>query len=211
MASGPIGERVYQELKRAVLRGEFRQAYPVTTQWLVDRFGASLIPLREAIKRLEGEGLVLFAPRQGFRVLSLDAIALRERYALNLGILKLSIAKVRTENGWLRIREAAHRPSASDTAEDLIDAVAHLFTVMGEAAPSDEYGLFIRSLNDRLYAARLAEARIRREFRLEIQAVREAVGNGDKGAIRNQLVKYHRARIAQASIYAEMVQSWAQN
>lgn len=55
-AGVPAHEQVYRALREAVLFGTLAPGEPVTIQGLVDRLGAGMTPVREAIRRLTAEG-----------------------------------------------------------------------------------------------------------------------------------------------------------
>lgn len=83
MADGPItrNEWVEQQLREAILSGDLEPGERLLTASLAERFSVSPTPLREALHRLTGEGLVDFAPQRGARVAPLSrnaCIELRE-------------------------------------------------------------------------------------------------------------------------------------
>jgi DNA-binding GntR family transcriptional regulator len=57
--------RVSEELREAILSGEFGPGQRLRTASLATRFGSSRTPVREALVQLEGEGLVEIEPRRG--------------------------------------------------------------------------------------------------------------------------------------------------
>jgi len=52
------GEAAYTEVKARILDGSFRPGSPINQRMLASALSISIIPVREALKRLEGEGLV---------------------------------------------------------------------------------------------------------------------------------------------------------
>ncbi|MCC1493016.1 GntR family transcriptional regulator [Cognatishimia sp. F0-27] len=52
----PAHERVYREIRDQVLFGALAPGEPVTIQGLVERLGAGMTPVREALRRLTAEG-----------------------------------------------------------------------------------------------------------------------------------------------------------
>ncbi|SFK90672.1 GntR family transcriptional regulator [Shimia haliotis] len=56
----PAHQKVYHQLREAVLFGELAPGQPVTIQGLVERTGAGMTPIREAIRRLTSEGALVF-------------------------------------------------------------------------------------------------------------------------------------------------------
>ncbi|MCI6011740.1 MAG: GntR family transcriptional regulator [Firmicutes bacterium] len=61
----PLREIVYEELKRQILIGEIAPGTRMMEVELADVMGVSRTPVREAIRKLEKEGLVTIEPRKG--------------------------------------------------------------------------------------------------------------------------------------------------
>lgn len=61
----PLREIVYEELKRQILVGEIAPGTRMMEVDLADEMGVSRTPVREAIRKLEKEGLVTIEPRRG--------------------------------------------------------------------------------------------------------------------------------------------------
>lgn len=59
------GERVYRDMKRMIMDGEFMPGDALTEKELSTRFGASRTPVREALQRLSREGLIRIVPGRG--------------------------------------------------------------------------------------------------------------------------------------------------
>ena len=75
-----LRERVYQALREALVSGELTPGRRLRDQELAARLGVSRTPVREALQRLEDEGLVETSPRALTRVTPLDARAAREAF-----------------------------------------------------------------------------------------------------------------------------------
>ncbi|NQV86863.1 MAG: GntR family transcriptional regulator [Woeseiaceae bacterium] len=58
-------ERVYRDLKDAILAGRIAPGEHLVTQRLADQFRVSLTPVRESLRALAKEGLVTFRPHRG--------------------------------------------------------------------------------------------------------------------------------------------------
>jgi DNA-binding GntR family transcriptional regulator len=67
-----VREKTYQALKAMLLGGRFRPAEHLPESQLAARLGVSRTPLREALLKLEEEGLVVGRRHLGYSVLSLD-------------------------------------------------------------------------------------------------------------------------------------------
>jgi DNA-binding GntR family transcriptional regulator len=75
-------EAVLVEVRRQLVTGELAPGSPVRQEALADRLGVSRVPLREALKVLEGEGHVVYLPRRGYVVAELSVQDLVEVYRL---------------------------------------------------------------------------------------------------------------------------------
>ena len=74
--------RVSEELREAILSGEFGPGQRLRTVSLAKRFGSSRTPVREALVPLEGEGLVDIEPRRGALVRSFASTDLVDLYEI---------------------------------------------------------------------------------------------------------------------------------
>ena len=64
----PLRDVVFNTLRRAILRGELKPGERLMEIQLANKLGVSRTPIREAIRKLELEGLVLMIPRKGAEV-----------------------------------------------------------------------------------------------------------------------------------------------
>jgi DNA-binding GntR family transcriptional regulator len=77
-----LAEDAYQRLKDAIRKGTLAPGTRVREVEIAERFGISRTPAREAIRRLETEGLVSFVPRHGAVISKLDHQETMELYDL---------------------------------------------------------------------------------------------------------------------------------
>jgi DNA-binding GntR family transcriptional regulator len=75
-------EAVLAALRRSIVTGELRPGEQVRQDALAERFGVSRVPLREALKILEGEGAVTYVPHRGYFVAELSLADLEEVYRI---------------------------------------------------------------------------------------------------------------------------------
>ncbi len=68
---GPLGERVYQILKQAIITAQLPLGSSLPEDHLVQALGVSRTPVREALKRLSSEGLVELPSRKAAKVIRL--------------------------------------------------------------------------------------------------------------------------------------------
>ncbi|GAA4601953.1 GntR family transcriptional regulator [Actinoallomurus liliacearum] len=65
-------ERAYQIIGERILNGTYGPGYRLVIDALAEELGVSPLPVREAIRRLEAEGLVIYQPNAGARVAPAD-------------------------------------------------------------------------------------------------------------------------------------------
>ena len=75
---------IADELRAEITRGEPPPGQPLRQEELAARFGVSRLPVREALRRLESEGLLVVHPNRGAYVSQLDAEQVREIYDLRV-------------------------------------------------------------------------------------------------------------------------------
>ena len=64
----PLRDLVFNTLRQAILTGELKPGERLMEIHLADKLGVSRTPIREAIHKLELEGLVTMIPRHGAAV-----------------------------------------------------------------------------------------------------------------------------------------------
>ena len=78
--AGTSAERVYDDLRAAIIGGEYAPGERLRAEALAARFGTSRTPVREALMLLQGDGLVEIEPRRGAVVRSFDPADLVDLY-----------------------------------------------------------------------------------------------------------------------------------
>ena len=75
---------IYQQLINAIEKGDLRPGDRMLETELASRFGVSRTPIREAIRRLETDGLVVHKPRIGAVVRVLTQQEIVELYEMRI-------------------------------------------------------------------------------------------------------------------------------
>ena len=105
----PLREVVFEALRDAIVHGEFEPGERLLEVALAKRLGVSRTPVREAIRMLELEGLVVMVPRKGAEVARITEKDLRDALEIRLSLEELAVelaCKRIDEDGRLRLREA---------------------------------------------------------------------------------------------------------
>lgn len=122
----PVADNVLVRLRDAIVQGEIAPGAKISEPEMARKFGVSRAPLREAIRRLEERSLVTRVPRQGARVIMLDAKKVNDIFQLReaiegmaareaaVHITQAEIDQLRAalEQQWLARRTAPDEPAA---------------------------------------------------------------------------------------------------
>lgn len=81
-APGTTAQHALDRLRHAIVAGELQPGQRVRQEEIAAGLGVSIAPVREALRVLEQEGQVTYAPRRGYAVTELRIDDLREIYAL---------------------------------------------------------------------------------------------------------------------------------
>jgi DNA-binding GntR family transcriptional regulator len=79
---GAAGQRIADRLREAILRGDYAPGARIRQEMLADEFGASRLPVRDALKILESDGLVTLVANTGAWVSHLSLAECEELYQI---------------------------------------------------------------------------------------------------------------------------------
>ncbi|MEX0298208.1 MAG: GntR family transcriptional regulator [Kordiimonas sp.] len=88
-----ISERLVEVVREMVLTGDIASDFPIRQDALASQLGVSKIPLREALVRLEHEGLVRYIVNRGYFVRPLTLSEAEEVYELRLKLEPDAVAE----------------------------------------------------------------------------------------------------------------------
>jgi DNA-binding GntR family transcriptional regulator len=94
-----LTEQAYQSVKRQLLNGSFPEGSKLTEEYLSSALGISKSPVREALMRLESEGLISIEARRGAYVRKFSAKEVHDLYDVRalLEVHAVSIARITPE------------------------------------------------------------------------------------------------------------------
>jgi DNA-binding GntR family transcriptional regulator len=102
-----LSERAYITIRDQILKGELPLGAALSRRKLAARLGMSMLPVAEALQRLENDGVVESRPRIGTRVCSPTAQDIRERYEVREA-LESQAARLFAEKASARERQELH-------------------------------------------------------------------------------------------------------
>lgn len=89
----PLRDVVFNTLRRAILKGELKPGERLMEIALAERLGVSRTPIREAMRKLELEGLVVMIPRRGAQVANITEKDLNDVLEVRIGLENLAVEK----------------------------------------------------------------------------------------------------------------------
>jgi DNA-binding GntR family transcriptional regulator len=144
-----VADLAYERIRGYVLGGDVPPGARLGQVELAERFGISRTPVREALRRLAGEGLVDFHSNRGFRVtdLGLDAVLRRMevRSLVEPGIARLA-AQRRTEEDLQHLRDVIASQEGANDGISAHDASRDFHIVLAHASGNEELVRVLNSL-----------------------------------------------------------------
>lgn len=92
-----LTDQAYERLKRAILGLSLAPGEPLVETAIAQQLGVSKTPVRDALRKLEKEGLVVFYPYKGFYVAAISREDICEVYQLR-GLLEGFAARVAAQS-----------------------------------------------------------------------------------------------------------------
>lgn len=157
----PLRDVVFKTLRQAILKGELAPGERLMEVKLANRLGVSRTPIREAIRMLELEGLVVMVPRKGAEVAKISEKSLRDvlevRGALEELSASLACERMEAEEAE-KLKQAVEEFKEVVFGDDLI-AIAQkdeqFHDVIYQATKNAKLVLMVNNLREQMYRFRM--------------------------------------------------------
>lgn len=157
----PLRDVVFNTLRQAILIGELKPGERLMEIHLADRLGVSRTPIREAIRKLELEGLVVMIPRKGAQVAKITEKNLKDvlevRRALDMLAVRLACERMNEEDKAALGKacdEFAKVVKSNDTKE-ITEADVRFHDVILKSTGNDRLIQLVNNLAEQMYRYRL--------------------------------------------------------
>ncbi|BCN28811.1 GntR family transcriptional regulator [Anaeromicropila herbilytica] len=157
----PLRDIVFNTLRQAILKGELEPGERLMEIQLADRLGVSRTPIREAIRKLELEGLVVMIPRKGAEVARItekdlnDVLEVRcslEELAVELACEKITKEELEAlRKSMDDFKAAIHEKDVTISAEK--DVTFH--DIIFQATRNDRLIQILNNLREQMYRYRV--------------------------------------------------------
>lgn len=131
-----LHKRVVSRLREAILKGEFEPGERLVQDELAEAMGVSRMPIREALRQLEIEGLVTLVPHKGAIVTPVTAEDIEEIYHLRAVLEPIAVERSLpnlTEEDKRTLRQLAddmEKSALNEDAEKFVQKNAEFHRVM---------------------------------------------------------------------------------
>ncbi|WP_433949910.1 GntR family transcriptional regulator [Brevundimonas bullata] len=186
-------------LRERIHSGILPGAAPVIVQDEAARLRLSTTPVREALARLSGEGLVERAASGGYVTLRLDASAARDRYAMQAHYVRIAVDANAQALGALR------PPAPPFAAEAPLAAVDRLFAAIVCSAGNQVLWEAYRKVSGQLDLVRRVEGVLFDDLAVEATSLYAAYADAASPRFALALDRYHERRISAAGALAALV------
>ena len=202
----PLRDVVFERLRKAIVEGSLKPGQRLMEVQLAEQLGVSRTPVREAIRKLELEGLVIMLPRKGAYVADMsikDVIDLLEvRAALEGLAASLAAERMMPENveKLKNISDELKKNVENSNLSETLKKDVEFHQCIFEASGNNKLVQMINSLWEQVY-------RFREGYMSDYNAALEIIKEHEKliGAIENgeseKASKYAREHIEKAEQY----------
>ena len=185
----PLRDVVFNTLRRAILKGELKPGERLMEITLADKLGVSRTPIREAIRKLELEGLVVMAPRKGAKVASITERDLNDVLEVRKGmeVLAISLACKRITGEELEkletIEQSFQKLIESGNLTELAEMDVKFHDTIYQATNNQRLVQLLNNLREQMYRYHmeyLKDIAVRRTLAEEHKAICRALRERDE-------------------------------
>ena len=196
----PLRDVVFRTLRQAILRGELKPGERLMEIRLANQLGVSRTPIREAIRMLELDGLVIMVPRKGAQVAQITEKDLNDVLEVRLGLeelaVKLACQRI-TESELQKLYQASRsfeqmlETTETDDLQKLAKADVAFHDVIYQATNNERLIQLLNNLREQMYRYRieyLKDVKSRRSLVEEHDALYERMKNRDLAGAQKMIV-----------------------
>lgn len=183
----PLRDVVFNTLRQAILRGELKPGERLMEIQLANKLGVSRTPIREAIRKLELEGLVLMIPRKGAEVAQITEKSLRDvlevRRALEELAVQLACDRM-TAKGLEELKQAAEEFEAVLGNNDITivaEADVAFHDVIYMATDNQKLISLLNNFREQMYRYRVEYLKQKERYAQILQEHNDIVAAIEKG------------------------------
>ena len=189
----PLREVVFNTLRQAILKGELKPGERLMEIALAERLGVSRTPIREAMRKLELEGLVVMIPRRGAQVANITEKDLNDVLEVRIVLENMAIEKAcarMTEEDIEKLWAAAkafEQTTAEGNLVKMAEADVAFHEIIYQASDNKRLIQVLNNLREQIYRYRveyLKEEETRNLLVKEHEEITQAIRERNVGQAR---------------------------
>ncbi len=157
----PLRDVVFNTLRQAILKGELKPGERLMEIALAEKLGVSRTPIREAMRKLELEGLVVMIPRRGAQVANITEKDLNDVLEVRIALENVAIEKACTRMSeedmgrlWLAAKEFEHTMAEGNLVR-LAEADVVFHEIIYRASDNKRLNQVLNNLREQIYRYRV--------------------------------------------------------
>ena len=157
----PLRDVVFNTLRQAILKGELKPGERLMEIALAEKLGVSRTPIREAMRKLELEGLVVMIPRRGAEVANITEKDLNDVLEVRIALENVAIEKACTRMSeedmgrlWLAAKEFEHTMAEGNLVR-LAEADVVFHEIIYRASDNKRLNQVLNNLREQIYRYRV--------------------------------------------------------
>lgn len=195
----PLRDVVFNTLRQEILTGKMKPGERLMEIHLANKLGVSRTPIREAIRKLELEGLVIMIPRRGAEVAQITWKNLKDvlevRRALDVLAIELACERMPQEGvgSLYKACEAFEAATKTQDTRKIAEADVAFHDIIVVSTGNNRLIQLVNNLAEQMYRYRFEYLKDDSQHRMlvrEHQEMYQSILNGDKAAAAN-VVKKH--------------------
>lgn len=157
----PLRDVVFNTLRQAILKGELVPGERLMEKQLAERMGVSRTPIREAIRKLELEGLVIMVPRKGAEVAKITEKDIRDvlevRATLEALAVRLACEKMDSagQERLIKLRDEFAKAAMNHDVAKVIQKDVEFHDEIFNATNNDKLIHIVNNLREQIYRFRV--------------------------------------------------------
>ena len=195
----PLRDVVFNTLRQAILRGEFKPGERLMEIQLANKLGVSRTPIREAIRMLEQEGLAVTIPRKGAEVAKMtekdmeDVLQIRE--ALDELAAKIACEQISEEQleELVATMHEFEESTKTDNVKKIAEADVKFHDIIYQSTGNPKLVNMLNNLREQMYRYRveyLKREEAHPQLIAEHAAIIEYISKGEKKAATDIMCKH---------------------
>ncbi|MGH9469295.1 MAG: GntR family transcriptional regulator [Terriglobia bacterium] len=193
-----LTQRAYRAIRDEILKGRLNGKQRLTEAYFAERLGVSKSPIREALNRLEAEGLIIIEPRRGASVANFSADDIKEIYELREILEGAAVHDMlMDEKTCARLRASLDAAKEALRASDKVAYIladADFHRVVAQAARNSRLRRILENMHGQMLVLRHRTFELSSDRSvLEHEGILQAIEGGDTDLASRRMTQHVRA------------------